>query len=64
MVEKLHSIKLKEAVKKVEDCIEEELLCCDFPKESVKNMQILGKRRYSVNIEKAPLAELLELETD
>lgn len=45
MVENLRSIKLKEAFQKAEDCIEEELICCDFPKESVKNMQILGKTR-------------------
>ena len=33
MVEELHSMKLKEAAKKVEDGIEETLACCDFSSE-------------------------------
>ena len=33
MFDELRSIKLKEAAKKVEDCIEETLTYCDFPNE-------------------------------
>ena len=33
VVEELHSMKLKEAAKKVEDGIEETLTYCDFPSE-------------------------------
>ena len=33
MIDELRSIKLKEAAKKVEDCIEETLTYCDFPNE-------------------------------